>query len=109
MNSVAILFMLYAIKQQKIPYKETACTASRTIYVDLPDRIHALATEIEIQITLEVGQEFISLEAVFGNRRLTKVAKLQLSGFIMGTTSFLEPQRACISLIEEAWDSLQPK
>jgi hypothetical protein len=98
--------MLYEITQQDIPKKPSSIPRSRTIQVDLPDRVHAHATELDIIIVMEIGPELISLEATFGNKSLTSIATLQLPGFEMGTP-LPGPQEACIQLIEKAWNSKQ--
>lgn len=98
--------MLYQITQQAVP-KSDKDLRSRTIKVDLPDRIHAIAIELQIDIIIEITADLISLEATFGNNRLTKIAKLELPGFTIGNDEYPGPQRVCIALIEEAYDITQ--
>jgi len=71
------------------------------IQIDLPDRVHALATKLKIALIMEIGPELISLEGVFGNKRLVWIARLEIPGFnIPG--EYPGPLEACIELIKEA-------
>ena len=97
--------MLYSITQQAITSKPDTEPYTRQIQIDLPDHIHAIAIELQIAIVIEIGQDLISLEATFGNRRLTKITQLELPGFAMGPYQYPGPQQACIALIEEAHDA----
>lgn len=94
----------YPITQLSILHKPGKEPNSRTITVDLPDSVHAMAEQLGIVISIEIGQDLISLEGVFGNKRLARVAQLRMPGFSMGPSEYQDPQEACISLIEEAYN-----
>lgn len=93
--------MWYKIYQQKCP-KPDKDPVRREILLELDDEAHELATKLDIEIVIEIGDSLAAIIGSWGDHEITTVAQLTIPGLKIQNSEMPTIQEACDTLIRIA-------
>lgn len=92
----------FAAQQQSMFVKDEPYR--RQILVDLKTKQFRLATKLNIEIVIEIGQEFVSVTCKNKDKTAVTIAKLTIPGLMLDKSDLPSIQEACHMLIDQIDD-----